>query len=151
MTRACFGLLLLLVSAPALAQVYSCPDGRGGKVYQQSPCAGAAATELRCWREDGTSYVSKEATCPAVTPPTPVTMGTAAQAVDGEAGGIAAESGAAASPPAPRRELPEQVEPVGGGDACDEARTELAKAQSHPQRNVSSVRRAEAQVARFCR
>ena len=36
-----YGLVALLAcAAPALADVYKCPDGKGGSIYRNAPCSG---------------------------------------------------------------------------------------------------------------
>ena len=40
-------LALAALSAPALAQVYKCPDASGRTVLQQAPCAGGAQLEVK--------------------------------------------------------------------------------------------------------
>lgn len=39
--RRVLGFAILMVSASVYAQAHKCPDGKGGTVYQQMPCAGS--------------------------------------------------------------------------------------------------------------
>jgi len=47
MVRALAGLAALLLAAPAMAQIYKCPDASGRTVIQQVPCAGGKAMNVR--------------------------------------------------------------------------------------------------------
>ena len=59
---------LSLLATPALAQIYTCPDGRGGKTYQQTPCSSSDGGDyVRCIRPNGSSYIKRGTTCPTRT------------------------------------------------------------------------------------
>ena len=71
--KAVLAFVIILFSASAHAQVYTCPDGRGGKVYQQTPCSGADSGSnatsgyVRCIKPNGSTYIHRGTSCPVRT------------------------------------------------------------------------------------
>lgn len=154
-------LLLLLLPMHAAASVYTCPDGRGGRIHQQTPCEGGKEEFVRCVRPDGNSYVRKGRTCPERREPVPQQPGMVTDVTTGQqhfmvpAGGngmIDPKTGQRhelISPP-PTRAVRDRAQPVSRDDACAEAAMKRDAALSHPKRTVNSIRAAEERYRRMC-
>lgn len=154
-------LALFFIPLYASANVYTCPDGRGGRVHQQMPCSGSDESFVRCVRPDGGSYVRKGKTCPERREPAPQQPGMVTDVRTGQqhfmvpAGGngmIDPRTGQRhelVSPP-PTRAVQDQPRPVSRNDACAEARVKRDADLSHPKRTANSIRAAEERYARLC-
>ena len=153
-------LIGLILMPPASAQVYSCPDGRGGKTYQQSPCSGSNSGYVRCIKANGDSYIYRGATCPVRHESIPQRPGMFTNVQNGQqtfmipGGGNGMIDPATGqrheliSPPQTRR-IQDQAESVSQQDACQQDRIKRDQALSSRNRSIDSIRAAEAKYARL--
>ena len=151
---------LLLTAAPAFAQIYTCPDGRGGKAYQQTPCADGG-DYVRCIRPDGSSYIKRGASCPARTEVIQhqpgmvldVTTGQQRFMIPGGGNGMIDPTTGKRHElisPQPTRRVYDQPQQVSAAQACAEARAQRDIALSDPNRTMTTIRRAEDRYNRLC-
>ena len=153
--------IFLMFASASEASVYSCSDGRGGKIYQQTPCAEGAESFVRCVRPDGSSYVRKGSQCPARVESasqqagmvTDVRTGQQHFMVPGGGNGMidpkTGQRHELLNPP-PTRVVRDEARSVSRADACREAAVARDRALSNPKRTVNSIRAAEAKYARLC-
>lgn len=154
-------LLFLLLPLHAAASVYTCPDGRGGRIHQQMPCEGGNEEFVRCVKPDGNSYMRKGRTCPERRESVPQQPGMVTDVTTGQqhfmvpAGGnvmidpTTGQRHELTSPP-PTRAVQDQAQPVSRNDACAEAAMKRDAALSHPNRTVNTIRTAEERYRRMC-
>lgn len=156
-----FLVLLLLLPAHAIASVYTCPDGRGGRIHQQMPCEAGDEQFVRCVRPDGGSYTRKGSSCPERRESSPQKAGMVTDVTTGQqhfmvpAGGngmIDPKTGQRhelISPP-PTQSVQDQAQPVSRNDACAEAGMKRDAALANPKRTVNTIRAAEERYLRMC-
>lgn len=153
---------LSLLTTPALAQIYTCPDGRGGKTYQQTPCSGSDGGDyVRCIRPNGSSYIKRGTTCPTRTESVPhqpgmvldVTTGQQKFMIPGGGNGMidpaTGQRHELVSPP-PTRRVYDQPQQISASQACGEAKAQLNIALSDPNRTMTTIRRAQDRYDRLC-
>ena len=157
--------LLAVFSLPAQAQIHTCPDGRGGKVYQQAPCAGSSSNSssgyVRCIKPNGDSYIYAGTSCPARREQmqhqpgmvTDVTTGQQHFMVPGGGNGMidpkTGQRHELISPP-PTRRVQDAAQPISRTDACGQARMERDSVLKDPNRTMNRIRSAEARYDRLC-
>ena len=161
--KSALALLLLSLSSTSMAQIYTCPDGRGGKTYQQTPCAGSGSDQpyVRCIRANGSSYLRQGTTCPTRTEQVPhqpgmvtdVRTGQQTFMVPGGGNGMidprTGQRHELISPP-PTRTYNDQAQPVSAAQACAEEKARYDRAMSDFNRTMTSMRAAEARYERMC-
>jgi len=159
--RVLTGLLLFAVATPSLAQIYVCPDERGGKVYQQKPCAGSDSGILRCIKENGESYIHSGTSCPARREPVAQKPGMVTDVATGQQDFMVPGGGNGMIDPRtgrrheligppPTRQVQDIAEPISRSDACGEARAARDRALSDFNRTITTIRAAEARYERLC-
>ena len=165
--KAVLAFVIILFSASAHAQVYTCSDGRGGKVYQQTPCSGTdsgsneTSAYVRCIKPNGSTYIHRGASCPARTETvqhqpgmvTDVRTGQQHFMVPGGGNGmIDPRTGQRHEliSPQPTRRVQDSSQPISQAEACAEARRERDRALSDYNRTMTKIRAAEAKYERLC-
>jgi len=154
-------LLLSVLASPALAQVYSCPDGRGGKTHQQTPCSGQSSGYVRCIKSNGESYVHQGTSCPVrrerveqrAGMVTDVRTGQQQFMIPGGGNGMidprTGQRHELISPP-PTQRVRDYAEPISQESACAQARVVRDRALSDFNRTINTIRAAEARYSRLC-
>ena len=155
-------IVLSILAAPVAAQIYTCPDGRGGKTYQQTPCSSSSGGEyVRCIRPNGSSYVKRGASCPARTEVVQhqpgmvldVTTGQQKFMIPGGGNGMidpATGQRHELISPQPSRRVYDQPQQISASQACAEAKADLDLALSNPNRTMTTIRRAQDHYDRLC-
>mgnify|MGYP007125677006 FL=1 len=159
--KALLVVLAAIVAMPAVAQVYSCPDGRGGKIYQQRPCSGQSSGYIRCVKPNGDSYVHLGISCPVrrervehqAGMVTDVRTGQQHFMVPGGCNGMidprTGQRHELISPP-PTRRTQDYAQPISQENACSQARADRDRALSDFNRTMNTIRAAEARYERLC-
>ena len=164
--RFALALCSLLFCLPTYAQqVHSCPDGRGGKVYQQTPCTGSSSSSgsgyVRCIKPNGNTYIHMGTSCPARREQIPQQPGMVTDVRTGQQqfmvpgggnGMIDPRTGQRhelISPP-PSRQVQDTAQPISQAEACAEARMDRDFVLKDSNRTINKIRSAEAKYTRLC-
>ncbi len=155
--------IALSLSAPSsFGQIYTCPDGRGGKTYQQTPCTNSDnGGYVRCIRPNGSSYLKRGTTCPARTETIQhqpgmvrdVTTGQQKFMIPGGGNGMIDPTTGQRHElisPQPTRRVYDQPQQISASEACGEAKAELNLALSNPNRTMTTIRRAQDRYDKLC-
>lgn len=159
--RIVLALFAMLFAANAAAQVYTCPDGRGGNTYQQTPCSGSSSGYVRCIKANGSSYIHHGTSCPVRQEQiehksgmvTDIRTGQQHFMVPGGGNGMIDPSTGQRHElisPQPTRRVQDTAQPVSQADACTEARVSRDRSLSNPNRTINTIRAAEAKYERLC-